>query len=117
MRTFNGADMGHHVLLNLYECGEVERLENLEPFTVFISDVLSECRAEVISTSGHQFEPYGFTYLALLTTSHFSIHTWPEHRSAAVDIFTCGDVNTDRIVAKLVLYFGSSHNAFRDVLR
>lgn len=117
MRTSNGADMGHHVLLNLYDCGEVERLENLEPFTVFISNVLSECRAEVINTSGHQFDPFGFTYLALLTTSHFSIHTWPEHGSAAVDIFTCGDVNTDQIVARLILYFGSGRNSFRDVLR
>jgi S-adenosylmethionine decarboxylase len=117
LRTFNGADMGHHVLLNLYDCGEVEKLEKLEPFVLFIRDVLSECRAEVVGISSHQFDPYGFTYLALLTTSHFSIHTWPEHRSAAVDIFTCGDVNTDRIVAKLVLYFGSGRNSFRDVLR
>lgn len=109
--------MGHHVLLNLYECERVERLESLEPFSAFISSLLRDSEAEVVDTSSYQFQPYGYTYLSLLTTSHFSIHTWPEHRSAAVDIFTCGSVDTGRIVTGLIEFFDATHHVSQDVLR
>jgi S-adenosylmethionine decarboxylase len=39
----------------------------------------------------HQFKPQGVTAICLLSESHISIHTWPEKREAAVDVFTCGD--------------------------
>lgn len=112
--------MGHHVLLNLHECEDVEGLRDLATFEEFAKRMLASAGAEVVSTTGHQFEPVGeagFTYLALLTTSHFSIHTWPEHRAAAVDIFTCGSVSTIRIVDSLISYFDATHHSVKDVLR
>jgi S-adenosylmethionine decarboxylase len=109
--------MGSHVLLNLYDCEEIGRLEDLESFTMYIGALLSSSKAEVVGTSAHQFTPGGYTYLALLTTSHFSIHTWPEMSSAAVDVFTCGDVDTRRIVNCLQEYFRSSTVSVRNVLR
>ena len=44
----------------------------------------------VLNISTHAFSPYGVTAVVLLSESHMSIHTWPEHGYAAVDIFTCG---------------------------
>lgn len=32
----------------------------------------------------------GITAMAMLAESHVSIHTWPEHAFAAIDIFMCG---------------------------
>ena len=109
--------MGKHVLLNLYECGNVSRLVNLHEYEPFITDLLIKCRAEIISTSSHQFNG-GFTHLALLTTSHCSIHTWPEWESAAIDVFTCSDlVDTSGIVDGLVQYFDSLRSEPTVVLR
>ncbi|MEL6134265.1 MAG: adenosylmethionine decarboxylase, partial [Bacteroidota bacterium] len=39
----------------------------------------------------HQFSPFGVTGIIAVQESHLSIHTWPEHQYAAVDMFTCGD--------------------------
>ena len=39
----------------------------------------------------HAFSPHGVTGVVVIAESHFAIHTWPEHRFAAVDLFTCGD--------------------------
>ncbi len=44
----------------------------------------------VIDISMHEFSPHGVTGIVLLAESHLSIHTWPEHRYAAIDLFTCG---------------------------
>ncbi len=54
--------------------------------------VLAACRAgdlTVLDVLVHEFSPHGVTLVALLAESHISIHTWPEHGYAAVDVFAC----------------------------
>jgi len=47
--------------------------------------------AQVLSAHFHHFgEGAGVTGVILLSESHISIHSWPEHRFAALDIFMCG---------------------------
>ena len=38
----------------------------------------------------HVFSPRGYTAVLLLSESHASIHTYPEHGACFVDLFTCG---------------------------
>jgi len=38
----------------------------------------------------HKFNPHGITGFILLAESHISIHTWPEMKYVAIDIFSCG---------------------------
>ena len=38
----------------------------------------------------HKFSPHGVTGVILLSESHIAIHSWPEYKYVAVDIFTCG---------------------------
>jgi S-adenosylmethionine decarboxylase len=50
------------------------------------------CDARVLETRLHPFaENGGVTGVVLLAESHVTIHTWPEHAYAAVDVFLCGD--------------------------
>lgn len=45
----------------------------------------------ILDMSVHRLEPRGVTGYALLAESHISVHTWPQHNYAAIDIFTCSD--------------------------
>ncbi len=38
------------------------------------------------------------TGVVLLAESHVTIHTWPEHDYAAVDVFLCGDCPPEEAV-------------------
>ena len=38
----------------------------------------------------HKFPVHGITGVILLAESHIALHTWPEYKYMAVDIFTCG---------------------------
>lgn len=77
----------------------------------FIAAVLREAaqaaQVTLIDLRLHHFgDCNGVTGVALLAESHISIHTWPEHALAAVDIFTCGNqarpqAALDHIVARL----------------
>jgi spermidine synthase len=44
-----------------------------------------------LGSSFHLFPSGGLTAVFLLSESHMSIHTWPEHSFAALDIYTCGN--------------------------
>ncbi|MEN4920963.1 adenosylmethionine decarboxylase [Achromobacter spanius] len=47
--------------------------------------------AQVLGAHFHHFgEGAGVTGVVMLSESHISIHSWPEHRFAALDIFMCG---------------------------
>jgi len=45
-----------------------------------------EARATPLNGYFHQFSPTGVSGLLCLAESHLSIHTWPEHAYAALDI-------------------------------
>ena len=47
--------------------------------------------ATVLDYSFHVFEPQGVSGVVIIAESHFSVHAWPEHDYAAVDLFTCSD--------------------------
>jgi S-adenosylmethionine decarboxylase len=50
----------------------------------------------------HRFEPNGgVSGVAVLAESHISIHSWPEHGDAALDVFMCGNANPDAWVPVL----------------
>lgn len=60
-----------------------------------IEDVLVkaalEAGAEVREVAFHKFSPQGVSGVVVVSESHLAIHTWPELKCAAVDVFTCGD--------------------------
>jgi hypothetical protein len=51
--------------------------------------VANECRFSVVGRSFHQFVPFGATGVLVLSESHFSAHTYPEHGIVYVDVFCC----------------------------
>ena len=79
--------------------------------------VVSDIGAEIVEECIHTFEPIGITYFAVITTSHFSVHTWPEYGYAAVDVFSCGEEVTERISELLKREFRASDIKVRQVER
>ncbi len=82
--------LGKHLLVELYECSP-DRLNDVTRIEQSMVRAAREAGATVINTSFHHFSPYGVSGVVVIQESHLSIHTWPEHGFAAVDIFTCGD--------------------------
>jgi spermidine synthase len=49
--------------------------------------------ATVINSTFHHFSPWGVSGVVVIQESHLAIHTWPEYGYAAVDLFTCGEMD------------------------
>ncbi len=81
--------LGIHVLLELKECNP-QLLDDIEYIRDSLFKVADDLGATIVGESFHHFTPQGVTGILSIAESHISIHTWPEHRYAAADIFTCG---------------------------
>ena len=96
--------MGKHYLLNLYGC-PYGVLNDEKCLTMLLEDAASASGATVVNTISKSFNPHGVTVISLLSESHISIHTWPEHGKAAVDVYTCGNcdpkIGCDMIIEQL----------------
>ena len=66
----------------LLDVGDLEK--------VFVK-AAEKSNATVLRSAFHQFNPHGVSGVVIISESHLTVHTWPEHEYAAVDIFYCGD--------------------------
>lgn len=82
--------LGRHLLLELHECSS-EILNNLETVKTALVEAAKRAEATIIDVVFHEFNPFGISGVVVIAESHLSIHTWPEYRYAAVDIFSCGE--------------------------
>lgn len=57
----------------------------------------------MVSSHFHRFSPQGVSGVVIIAESHLTIHTWPEHGYAAVDVFTCGRPEIAEAVMALVI--------------
>ncbi|MBM4417297.1 MAG: adenosylmethionine decarboxylase [Chloroflexi bacterium] len=80
--------LGRHLLIELHECSEYA-LDDERLICETLVRSAEQLRSTVLSVSSHKFQPMGVTAIVMIAESHLTIHTWPEHAYAAVDIFTC----------------------------
>ena len=59
---------------------------------IFINSLLS-ANLTVIDIYHQNYQPFGYSAIAILKTSHAAIHTWPEHGYISIDIFICDEFN------------------------
>jgi S-adenosylmethionine decarboxylase len=52
--------------------------------------------------ASHVIFPNGaITLILILAESHLSIHTWPEENLIAIDLFSCGTIDGQRVIDEL----------------
>ena len=94
--------LGSHLLLDLEGCDP-----NILDSQTLIRDALSsaarEAGATIVGETFHKFSPVGVTGVVAIAESHICIHTWPEYKYAAADIFTCGTELKPRKAAQLII--------------
>jgi S-adenosylmethionine decarboxylase proenzyme len=96
--------LGRHVLLELYQC-PVALLKNGDELEGFLKAAAERMGATVVTSNFHQFSPYGISGVVIIQESHLTLHTWPEHQYAAVDIFTCGEIDLEAGIEYLIQAF------------
>ena len=82
--------LGVHLLLDLENCDQ-KILDDLNTIKQTLIIAAQKSGAHIVGETFHKFTPVGVTGIVSIAESHISIHTWPEFKYAAVDIFSCGE--------------------------
>lgn len=81
---------GIHFIASYKKCNK-KRLKKLDSLIATFLISATGSGATIIKHDSYEFNNKGLTAYALLSESHASIHTYPEHSSCFVDLFTCGN--------------------------
>lgn len=84
--------LGNHILVEFMNC-EPHIMNDVAAIERDMVAAAQKAGATVINSTFHHFSPYGVSGVVVIQESHLAIHTWPEYGYAAVDLFTCGDMD------------------------
>ncbi|GAA5116503.1 hypothetical protein GCM10023212_03240 [Luteolibacter yonseiensis] len=93
---------GRHVLAELTGCPP-EVLNDVRALETCFRDCAEKGGATLVSSHFHHFTPQGVSGVVVIAESHLTVHTWPEHGYAAVDVFTCGRPEIAEAVMSLLI--------------
>ena len=88
-----------HITVDFYEA-KPEILAKTNALKMAIDASLLELSLKLVQESYIQFEPQGVTATVVGEAFHFSIHTWPEHGSCAIDLYSSQDYSFARDIAE-----------------
>ena len=109
--------LGTHLLIDLKDCNPAS-LDDIDYVKKVMTGAADEAGATIVGESFHKFDPVGVTGIVAVAESHLSIHTWPEHHYAAIDIFTCGSsVDPWRAYEALKIAFEADRGSAMEVHR
>lgn len=109
--------LGRHLLAEMTGCDQA-MLNALSNLKKICQDAALEAGATIVGVVTHRFDPQGVSVVVVIAESHLSVHTWPEHGYAAVDIFTCGqNLKPEKALEYLKRELGATDLAVRDINR
>lgn len=101
--------VGTHIVADLFNISN-EKFSRLTKdayslFDTFVQESLVANNMTLLNKCIHHFNDDGaFTSLYLLSESHLSFHSWPENNYIALDVFTCGKCDTNKLLMDIVYF-------------
>ena len=108
--------LGNHILVEFMGCIP-EVMNDVSVIEEAMVSAAEIARATVINSTFHHFSPYGVSGVVVIQESHLAIHTWPEYGYAAVDLFTCGEMDAWISFDHLKKVFGAKNYSALEMRR
>ena len=79
-----------HILLDLYECDD-KAIAKASLLEQRVKKVFDQFAIEPKIQTFYQFQPFGVTAIVCTQGLQLTVHTWPEYKSAAIDLYCFND--------------------------
>jgi S-adenosylmethionine decarboxylase len=105
---------GVHLIVDLHGA---KGLNDIDLIETTLRRCVETAQATLLHIHVHHFQPNGVSGVAVLAESHISIHTWPDARYAALDVFMCGKASPDACIPVLRDAFEAERVEVNEILR
>lgn len=95
--------MGRQVIAELWDCN-IDILNDINLLERIFVDAAIKAGATVREALFHQFAPHGVSGVVIISESHLTIHSFPEHGYASIDIYTCGKEIDPTMAVEYIVY-------------
>jgi S-adenosylmethionine decarboxylase len=92
-------------------------LDDLDGIRAAFEKAVEACGATVLNRFSHKFQPQGVTVVYALAESHISAHTFPENGCCAIDVYTCGSMNSMEGMQVLIDHFNPIEVSIQEITR
>ncbi len=99
--------LARHLTLDYYDC-DSKILHDIDLLEKTLIESAKAIWATIINSNFHRYDPQWVSWVVVLSESHFTIHTRPEHWYAAIDMFACWDMQFEKGIELLTQVFKSN---------
>ncbi|WP_188453441.1 adenosylmethionine decarboxylase [Virgibacillus oceani] len=93
--------IGRHVIAELWDCN-IDKLNDMGLIERIFVKAALKAGAEVREVAFHKFAPHGVSGVVIISESHLTIHSFPEHGYASIDVYTCGEIIDPNVAAQYI---------------
>lgn len=111
-----GMHLGTHTLVDLIGCDR-QLLDDRDGIRDCLLEAARRSGCTIVTDTFHRFSPHGVSGVVVIAESHLTIHTWPEHGFAAIDMFTCGTLSADAALTYICQQLRCQHTTVRSISR
>ncbi|HLD95502.1 MAG TPA: adenosylmethionine decarboxylase [Alphaproteobacteria bacterium] len=109
--------LGNHLIIDFFGCKSFE-FNSCRDLEKHMPALVKKAGGTVVQVTFHEFIPHGTSGVVVIAESHVTIHTWPEHETACVDVFSCGTkLNVSGLIEDLKNLLGAQTHLSKDFKR
>jgi S-adenosylmethionine decarboxylase len=101
---------GKHLICDFKNVDD-EIIHDINKVKEVLDSICEAYEFTVLNRVEHIFQPQGFTLLYLLSESHLSVHTFPERKTIAFDLYTCRPYKDDMCYKEIHLFLTRTFRA------
>ncbi|MBP1947753.1 adenosylmethionine decarboxylase [Virgibacillus litoralis] len=94
--------MGRHVIAELWKCN-IDILNSISQIEQIFVDAALNAGAEIREVAFHKFAPHGVSGVVIIAESHLTIHSFPEHGYASIDVYTCSNTIDPNVAVEYII--------------
>jgi S-adenosylmethionine decarboxylase len=108
--------LGTHLLAEFYGCNR-DVLNDEKKISEIMTCAALVSGSTVIRPFFHKFSPHGVSGVIIIAESHIAVHTWPEYGFAALDIFSCSNLNFSETLKYIMSHSEAGRHAILSIKR
>jgi S-adenosylmethionine decarboxylase proenzyme len=101
MYSENSTTPGKVLISNIKNIKNMTLMNDVDGLQLMLDYICEKYNFTILNKKIHEFEPIGITIIYMLSESHLTIHTFPERKYIAFDLYTCRNYENNEIYKEI----------------